>query len=181
MTDAAGPTGANAARAKAFTALVDRQLPDSYRLAAVLLENDADAADAVQDAIVIAWERFRSLRNPNAFDSWFQRIVINRCIDRLRKRRRVREIPFNSVQLARAPDQLDDVAQRDRLRQAIKDLSPNHRSVVVLRFFADLTAEEIANQTRERVGTIKSRLHYALRSLRAAYDAAARHDQEEPR
>jgi DNA-directed RNA polymerase specialized sigma24 family protein len=85
---ASGHSGSE--RQAAFGRLTDRQLVASYRLAALLLGSDVEAQDATHDAAVIAWERFASLRDPDRFDAWFQRILINVCRDRLRSRRRVR-------------------------------------------------------------------------------------------
>jgi RNA polymerase sigma factor (sigma-70 family) len=161
-------------RRAAFGRLTDRQLVASYRLAALLLGNDVEAQDATQDAAVIAWERFASLRDPDRFDAWFQRIVVNICRDRLRRRGSVRFLAIDNVAEPRTPDGATSRAEHDALRRSVLGLTPDQRTVIVLRYFADLTLEEIAAQTGERLGTIKSRLHYALAALHAAYDAADR-------
>jgi len=72
------------------------------------------------------------------------------------------------------PDALADWLERDALTRALGRLGADHRIVVILRFAADLTISEIAARTGQREGTVKSRLHYALRQLRSAYDAADR-------
>jgi RNA polymerase sigma-70 factor (ECF subfamily) len=82
---------ADAERWEVFRRLTDRQLGSAYRLGALLLGSEADAQDATQDAAVIAWERFASLRDLGRFEAWFQRILVNVCRDRLRSRRRVRD------------------------------------------------------------------------------------------
>jgi RNA polymerase sigma factor (sigma-70 family) len=163
-------------RTAAFTELTERHLDASYRLAALLLGNRSDAEDATHDAAVIAWQRWASLRNTERFEPWFQRILVNVCRDRMR-RRHLR----SNVLLADdppGPDPFAGSAERAALLQALGRLSPDHRTVVVLRFFADLSIDEIAHRTGERTGTVKSRLHYALSSLRAAYDAAERSPAE---
>jgi RNA polymerase sigma-70 factor (ECF subfamily) len=66
------------------------------------------------------------------------------------------------------------IAEREALAGALAELSPDHRLVIVLRFYADLSLEQISARTGERLGTVKSRLHYALEALRAAYDAGSR-------
>jgi RNA polymerase sigma-70 factor (ECF subfamily) len=65
-------------------------------------------------------------------------------------------------------DETDAFAVRDSLAAALRSLSPEHREVVVLRFYVDLTVDEIAARTGARPGTVKSRLHHALRRLRMA-------------
>jgi RNA polymerase sigma-70 factor (ECF subfamily) len=160
-------------REVAFARLIDRLLPTSYRLAAVLLSSESEAQDAVQDAAITAWERFDSLRDPQRFEAWFQRILANRCRDRLRRRRRVRFVAMDG-EAALVSDGDRGTAEREALAGALAELSPDHRLVIVLRFYADLSLEQIAARTGERLGTVKSRLHYALEALRAAYDAASR-------
>jgi RNA polymerase sigma-70 factor, ECF subfamily len=167
----------DAGREEAFARLVDRSLTTSYRLAAVLLGSESEAQDAVQDAAITAWERFGSLREHDRFEAWFQRILANRCRDLLRQRRRVRIVDVEAAAGAMVADTGPGLAEREALASALAALSPDHRLVIVLRFYADLSLEQIVDRTGERLGTVKSRLHYALAALRAAYDAAAREGQ----
>lgn len=182
------PEPADAERAAVFSRLVDGDLARSYRLAAVLLGSEPEAQDAVQDAVVIAWERFDQLRDRERFDAWFGRILVNACRDRIRRRGRVRFIALDGgaqaggISIDRsAVDPAPDLAERDALRHALARLSPEHREVVAMRYLLDLPLEAIAERTGERLGTVKSRLHYGLSALRAAYDAADRQAGEAPR
>jgi RNA polymerase sigma-70 factor (ECF subfamily) len=169
-----GPAGE--ARARAFDALVDRRALDgAYRLATLILGSRTEAEDVTHDAALTAWRRFGDLRDPERFEAWFGRILVNACRDRLRARRRLpvsiadpgrREAASNAV-----GDPTERIAHRQALAQAVRSLSPEHREVLALRFYADLTVEQIAARTGLRAGTVKSRLHYALRDLRAAYGA----------
>lgn len=163
--------GSAAERASAFSHLLDRSLDRSYRIAAVIIGDREEAEDATHDAVLRAWRNVASLRDPERFDAWFQRILVNVCRNRLRARRRgaVREIG-----LGRSVDEESSSIERDALRRAIAELSPDHGTVIALRYLEDLTVEQIADRTGARPGTVKSRLHYALRELRAAYDAAGR-------
>jgi RNA polymerase sigma-70 factor (ECF subfamily) len=159
-------------RAAAFDRLLERHLADAYRLAALILGDQSEAEDATHDAAVRAWTAWGSLRDPSRFEAWFQRILVNVCRNRIRGRR-LRPIPLDDPPVE-AHDPLADTPERLALRAALGRLTPDHRTVVVLRFFADLSIDEIAERTDERAGTVRSRLHYALRELRAAYDAADR-------
>jgi RNA polymerase sigma-70 factor (ECF subfamily) len=163
-----------ASRRDAFEQLTQGRLDRAYRLAATILDGDAEAQDAVHDAAVQAWTRWAGLRDPGRFDAWFDRIVVNVCRDRLRRRatssRKIAEL----AQVPEAdPGELHGGGD-DALRRAVGALSAEHKIVVVLRFLDDLPIEDIAARTGLRAGTVKSRLHYALRELRAAYDAAQR-------
>jgi RNA polymerase sigma-70 factor (ECF subfamily) len=160
-------------QADAFVRLADRQLDASYRLARAILHDPSEAQDATHDALVQAWRKWPSLRDPSRFDRWFTRILINTCRNRLRRTAthptgplsevvvdHVREDPF-----ARADD-------RELLGEAIRRLSPDHRVVVALRFYRDLTTDEIARLLGARAGTVRSRLHYAMKELRSFMEAA---------
>jgi RNA polymerase sigma-70 factor, ECF subfamily len=166
-------SGELAARRLAFERLTDQRLLRAYRLATLVMRNASDGEDAVHDAAVLAWTRFDELRDRSLFDAWFDRIVINVCRQRLR-RRGVRPLVMDVTVEAPLADGASGRAERDALRHALDRLKPEHRAVVVLRHLEGYSIGEIAARTGEREGTVKSRLHYALRELRAAYDAAER-------
>jgi RNA polymerase sigma-70 factor (ECF subfamily) len=161
---------------EAFRGLVAGRLDAAYRLATVVLGDPVEAEDATHDAVVRAWASFGSLRDPASFDAWFQRIVVNCCRDRMRRRRVRRSLPLDTdlLGLPIVADAAQHAPERDALARALERLTPDHRMVVVLRYYADLPIEAIAQRLGEPSGTIRSRLHHALRSLRAAYDAGTR-------
>lgn len=157
------------ARSRQFRRLVDGALDGAYSRAAVILGDRFEAEDAVHDAAEKAWLHWGDLRSEDRFEAWFGRILVNTCRDRLRKRRRVRAIEVrDEVAEPRQSPGLDAVDSRDRLRRALAGLSPDERIAVVLRYEADLTVPAIARMTGAPEGTIKSRLHHALRRLRDA-------------
>ena len=171
------PEPADALRARTFDALLDRHALDrAYRTARIILLDAAEAEDATHDAALSAWRRFGELRDPERFEAWFGRILVNACRDRLRVRRRlpisIDVVPVGSLDRRRAPDPGDLVGTSDALREALRHLRPEHREVIALRYQADLTVNEIAARTSTRPGTVKSRLHYALRHLRSSVEAA---------
>ena len=157
----------------AFGRLVEPQLDRVYRLATVILGDRAEAEDAVHDAALRAWRHFGDLRDPGRFDAWFTRIVVNACRDRIGARR-VRALTVSDPDAGCAPDHVEALVRHDTLERAIRSLSPEHRVVVALRYVGDYSIEEIGVRTGERTGTVKSRLHYALRAMRAAIEAEAR-------
>jgi RNA polymerase sigma-70 factor (ECF subfamily) len=161
-------------REAAFARLADAHLDTAYRLATFILADDrGEAEDAVHDAALQAWEHYSELRDAARFEAWFTRIVVNECRDRI-GRRRLRPITLADPDPGPAPDHADALLRSDALARAMLSLSPEHRVVVALRYVRDLPLEEIAARTGERLGTVKSRLHYALRQMRAALDAEAR-------
>jgi len=156
-------------RAAAFRAMADRHMDGAYRLARVILHDPADAQDAAHDAWVQAWRKWGSLRDPDRFEPWFNRILVNTCRDRLRRqaRRPTQDLSGEIAAWAKGPDPMTEVDTRDLLRRGLAHLSPDHQLVVALRFYRDLTADQIAEQLGIRVGTVHSRLHYALKQLHA--------------
>jgi len=165
LTDAERPL----ARAEAFRRLADRHLDASYRLARAILSDPAEAQDATHDAFVTAWRKWSTLRDPALFEHWFDRILVRTCRNRLQRTHRWRTRDL-SPELMLAPDAFGQIHDRDAIDPAIARLSPDHRVVVVLRFHRDLTLNEIAVRLGVRPGTVKSRLHYALKRLHSELD-----------
>jgi RNA polymerase sigma-70 factor, ECF subfamily len=151
---------------EAFAALTGRHLDSAYRLAWAILGDTGEADDATQDAFALAWRNRRSLRDPSRFDAWFGRILINVCRQRLRARSRGRLAPLFMESEPAVADVSQQMTARDSISQAMAALDPDHRLVVVLRYWADLSIDEIAARLGVPAGTVKSRLHYALRSMR---------------
>jgi RNA polymerase sigma-70 factor (ECF subfamily) len=143
-------------------------LDRAYRLAGLLLGDGHEAEDATQDALVVAWKSFDTLREADRFGAWFDRILVNGCRDRLRRRNVVRFIPIDGEPEPAGHDPFMSVIERDALLTGLGVLTADERIVVVLRFWADLPLEGIAERLRWPIGTVKSRLHRALGRLRAA-------------
>ena len=144
-------------------------LDRSYRLAGLLLGNATEAEDAVQDALVAAWQGFDRLREADRFAPWFDRILVNGCRDRLRRRGTVRFIAIDASIDPAGGDPFRELIERDALMVGIDRLTPDERIVIVLRFWADLPLDEIADRLGWPLGTVKSRLHRAIARLRAGF------------
>jgi RNA polymerase sigma-70 factor (ECF subfamily) len=155
-----------------LAALLDAHLGSAYRLARAILLDEGDAEDVVQEACLIAWKKHGSLRDRDRLEAWFDRIVVNLCRDRLRRRQRVREIaPVGwPGTLMQAPADAVDDLDLD-IDAALDALDVDHRIVVLLRYWQDRTVEDIAFRLDIPIGTVKSRLHYALRAMRSRLEA----------
>lgn len=162
-----------ARRRAAFDRFTQARLQRAYRLAGLVLRDSSEAEDAVHDAAVQAWLHWGELRDRNRLDAWFDRILVNGCRARLR-RRTIRTIDLDDRPDLPGPDAYAGLNDRDVLHRALATLDADHRIVVVMRYIEDLSPAEIAARTGFREGTVKSRLHYALRQMRAAVDAAER-------
>ena len=156
----------------AFTELVDLGGNRSYAIAYGILRDVERAQDAVQQAYLIAWRELPRLRDPERFDVWLHRLLVNACYEEARRYRRwsvrVRALPADGPGELVTPDTTISVGENDVLERAFQRLSPEHRAVVVLHHQVGLPLQAIADVVGVPVGTVKSRLHHATRSLRAA-------------
>lgn len=132
-----------------------------YRLAYSYLKNRDDALDAVHDAIVTAIEKSATLRSAGAMRTWFYRILVNTCLMKLRRLGRETLCRWD------IPDATADVTDAETLdlMRAVAALEPKYRTVIVLRFFEDMSLREIAEVTGARLSTVKTRLYRALELL----------------
>jgi RNA polymerase sigma-70 factor (ECF subfamily) len=157
-----------AARAALFRHLAEQRLEAAYRLACAILGNPAEAQDATHDAFVQAWRKWSSLRDPASIDAWFDRIVVNTCRNRLKRSGRWRFANLTDEAAVTTGDAMGQVLDREVLAAALETLSPEHQVVVALRYYGDLTTQQIAQQLGIRHGTVRSRLHYATEKLNYA-------------
>jgi RNA polymerase sigma-70 factor (ECF subfamily) len=159
-----GPAETDAVR---FVRLTDAQLGRAFRLSGYLLGDAAEAEEATQEAILHAWRAWPKLRDAGRFGAWFDRIVVNVCRDRIRRRHGIRLVEL-SDEGASAPDPFAAWLAQDTVGRALAHLPLDQRMVIVLRYWGDLSLDEIAYRLAIPLGTVKSRLHYALRALRTA-------------
>jgi RNA polymerase sigma factor (sigma-70 family) len=158
----------------AFEALAIRVGDRLFAIARLILRDIPAAEDAVQDTLVHAWRDLPRLRDPERFDAWLHRLLVNACNDQVRLRRRWSgDIRVVHPELA-SDDVSRSMADRDQLERGFRRLKPEQRAVVVLHHYLGLTVPEVADTLGIPLGTAKSRLHYATETLRAALEADAR-------
>ncbi len=157
-----------------FLRLANGELDRAYRLAGIILGDQTEAEDATQDALVRAWQSAGTLRDPAGFQAWFDRILVNICRDRLRRRRRITFIPIDPEDDASdRRDPFCSVLDRDQVVRAMAHVSPDERLVLVLHYWADLTLDGVAERLGWPVGTVKSRLHHGLSEIRRVLNGAS--------
>ena len=164
----------------AFTELVDLDGDRCYAIAYRILRDRERAQDAVQQAFLFAWRDLPRLHDAERFEVWLHRLVVNACFEEARRHRRwtihVRALPMDGPA---QPDSSAGFADRDLLERAFRHLTPEHRAIVVLHHYSGMPLATIAEVVGVPLGTVKSRLHYALRILRAAIVADERFDDTE--
>ena len=173
FTEREATPSAGSTRRTRFLDGVGPSLDRSYRLAGLLLGNAHEAEDAVQDALVVAWQRLDDLRDKDRFGAWFDRILVNVCRDRLSRRGKVRQLVLDEAgSTIPVGDPFRAVLDRDEAVRAIAMLEDDLRIVILLHYWADLTLEGVAERVGWPVGTVKSRLHRGLAQMRGHLDAA---------
>ena len=166
----------------AYVDLIRVRTDRLFSVAQRILRDIDRAEDALQDALVIAWRDLRRVRDPDRFDAWLQRLVINVCITQAsRERRRTAQLRVLPVDGPAAPDELLSVADRDLLDRGFRRLPPEQRAILVLHHYLGYAPSEIAENLGIPPGTARSRLHHAHRAMRAALEADARSSLREGR
>jgi RNA polymerase sigma-70 factor (ECF subfamily) len=156
-------------------ALSDRLFGVAHRM---LRDFDA-AGDALQMALVRIWRDLPSLRDPDRIEAWAHRALVHACHDQLRSTRRVPAGPRAFPAEPTSEDPAITVTNREEVERAFRQLNADQRAVIVLQYYRDLSLPEIAELLEVPIGTVRSRIHYAKRVMRAAIEADSRPAIEE--
>jgi RNA polymerase sigma-70 factor (ECF subfamily) len=164
--------------AAAFEELVFRHRDRIYARAFSMMRNEESALDLSQEAWVKGWQRLVQFQGESSFTTWMTRIVINLCLDQLRKQKRQRAESIEEmneesggverqmpVVAVNPTERLERGELRQRIDKAMNQLSYEHRTVLVLHEFEEMEYKEIAKTMDCSIGTVMSRLFYARRKL----------------
>lgn len=164
---------------EAFDLLVGRLGDSLYSAARRILRDATLAQDATQQALLAAWRYLPQLRDPDRFEAWTYRLLVNACNAEARRERRhrgnLRLLPHDEPA---SPDPASSIAGMDQLDRAFRQLSVEHRTVVVLVHYLGMTPTEAAAALGTPAGTARSRLHYAIQHLRSTLEAEAAGTQQ---
>jgi RNA polymerase sigma-70 factor, ECF subfamily len=173
----------------AFEELVARHRDKVYSRAFSMLRHEQEALDVSQEAWIKAWQRLGQFQQESSFTTWVTRIVINLCLDQLRRRKRgqaesVEELEEESggverylpVVVGNPSEGLERSELRKRIDEALGRLSVEHRTALVLLEFEELEYKEIAERMKCSLGTVMSRIFYARRKLAALLRDMKRED-----
>src|SRR5260221_2231657 len=162
----------------AFEELVARHRDKIYGRAYSMMRNEEEAIDLSQEAWVKGWQRLKQFQGEASFGTWMTRIVINLCLDQLRKQKRQRTESIEAMDeesggverqmpvITTNPTAgLERVEVRQRIDRALSQLSHEHRTVLVLHEFEEMEYKEIAKTMDCSIGTVMSRLFYARRKM----------------
>src|SRR5438552_8425307 len=162
----------------AFEELVLRHRDKIYARAFSMMRNEEEAVDLSQEAWVKGWQRLKQFQGDSSFVTWMTRIVINLCLDQIRKQKRhradsieamaeesggvERHMPIVEVNPTAG---LERQELRQRIDKALSQLSVEHRTVIILHEFEELEYKQIAKRMECSIGTVMSRLFYARRKM----------------
>ena len=149
---------------EAYGAIVKRYMHSAYYIALGFVHNQQDALDVSQDAFVKAFRKIKMFDTSKPFFPWFYRLLKNLCIDQLKRKRRMREIPLDDVPVF--VEEKEDRELKETLWQGIEKLSFEQREIVILRYFRQYSYAEIAELIGKPVGTVMSSLFYAKKKLK---------------
>ena len=159
---------------EAFASLAVAAGDRLHTVAQRILRDTDLAEDATQQALLAIWRALPQLRDPARFDAWSYRLLVRACYAEARRTRQwspnLRILPTDTS----AEEDVSSVVDRDQLERGFRRLSIDHRAVVVLHHYLDLPLDAVAEVLGVPVGTVRSRLHHAMRGLRAALEADAR-------
>ncbi len=159
----------------AFAELAGAAIDRLHGTARLVLRDPERAKDAVQEALVHAWRQLPTLRDPDRFDAWLYRLLLNACRDEARRGHWRRfEVSLAFIRPPAMSDAAGVLAERDEVERAFRRLTPDERAVLACRHYLDLSVPQIADTLRLPEGTVKSRLNRASAAFRAALAAEGR-------
>jgi RNA polymerase sigma-70 factor (TIGR02954 family) len=150
---------------EAFLELMQKYKTDIYKAALAYFRNENDALEAVQEVTFRAYQKIDTIREPSFFKTWLIRIMINYCNDQVTRRKR-----FIQNEELIDSTQTTDSHERIELEDVIETLDARSRELIKLKYFHDMRIQDIAAVLKRPEGTIKTWLHKALASLRAALE-----------
>jgi RNA polymerase sigma-70 factor (ECF subfamily) len=163
----------------AFSELARVSIGRLYVVARLILRDDKAAEDATQEALVAAWRRLSGLRDPDRFEAWIHRLLVNTCYREARRGRRRGNVELH-VDTLTMPEASGaqhgdfDLADRDQLERGFRRLDVDQRTVLVMHYYLGFSLDEAAEALGIPPGTVRSRLHRAINAMRAALEADAR-------
>jgi RNA polymerase sigma factor (sigma-70 family) len=149
---------------EALLALIDARKSELYKLAYVYTENKDDAMDAMQDMIVILYQKIHQLKNNESFYSWSKTILVNCCRNILRKKQKL--VVMQEMQQVSYQERYEAREHMLDILSCLKILNPHQQEAIKLKYFSDLDYETIARISNVPLGTVKSRISTGLVKLK---------------
>jgi len=157
-----------------FRKVVEASTPFAFSVAFRMLGDEDLAKDVVQEAMVTIWQKIGSIKSPEVYKTWLYRVVINKCYDEIRRKKRNPEYTRDDASWAKLSEGIEDNTLEGLKNNEIaviitrltESLSPKQKAVFILSDIEEMTSDEVAKITGMNKLTIKANLYYARRSIR---------------
>lgn len=156
-----------------FEEFIMQNMNHAYRFAYSYTKNEVTAEDVVGESIVKAFQSIHTLKNQAYLKTWFYRIIINTALSQLKREQRDRKLQSETASTALGETVFLPDGEKLSFQEMLDVLDPKYKSIIILRFFEDMTLEEIARTLGENLNTVKSRLYRALKILRIEMEEEA--------
>ncbi|WP_343216151.1 sigma-70 family RNA polymerase sigma factor [Clostridium mobile] len=147
-----------------FNILIQNRKENIYKIAYSYVNNVDDALDIVQDVIYKALTSIDTLKNPQYFNTWLTRITINCSINHLRKSKKV--VYMDESNIEGVDTNLNNREEIMDLRRELEKLDVKYKTVIILKYFEDMTLNEISQVLNLPISTVKTHLYRALEKLK---------------
>jgi len=151
---------------EAYQVIVERYMQRAYYIAFGFVRNSQDAMDISQESFIKAFRKIKRFDSEKSFFPWFYKLLKNLCLDHIKRRSRVQEIPLDEARVLK--EEREDREMKEILWRGIEGLPFEQKEVIILRYFQEFSYQEIAEITARPVGTVMSSLYYAKKRLREA-------------
>lgn len=148
----------------AFAEFIGEHKVQLYRTAFSYFRNEQDALEAVQEVTYRAYTKIHTVKKPEYAKTWLIRIMINYCLNEMKKRQR--SLQFNNHEQNEVGVKDPDILDFLLIQQAVQQLKENDQTIITLKYFHQYTLTEIAESLNRPLGTVKTQLHHALQTLR---------------
>ncbi len=149
---------------EAYQLIVVRYMKRAYYIALGFVHNPEDALDISQESFIRAFRKIKGFNTQMPFFPWFYKLMKNLCLDHIKRGFRIHEIPLERIQVSK--EERNDRELKETLWRGIESLSFEQREVIILRYFQQMSYQEIAEITEKPIGTVMSTLYYAKKKLR---------------
>lgn len=147
---------------KAFSKLIEQEKIKLFKMALLYMKNEDDALDVVQETVMKAFIHINTSKEEKYFSTWVTRILINTALETIRKKQNI--VPINNQIIE--TEITNQHEERIDLAGAIRQLDEKYKTVILLRYYKDLTVPEIAELLECPQGTVKSNLHRGMIELK---------------
>lgn len=146
-----------------FENYINENIDAAYRFAFTYAKNKEDAEDILNESVVKALRSINSLRDPEKIKPWFYRIIANTALTHIKSRQKIVYLEYEDMENL---DSVTDDYSNLNFNELIEKLDPKYKSIIVLRFFENMTIQEVASVLDLNENTVKTRLYKALKMLR---------------